>query len=149
MARLKPQFYLVEDRALPAVLRRVLHAKSLIETGQCRTVAEAVSQAGLSRSVFHKYRDAVSPFSNVSSRRIATFHILMENRKGALSAVLDIFSNLGANILTLNQSLPINGRAVLVLTAETHKVEGKLSSLTTAVGACRDVISVEVMAGGK
>ena len=109
MQKREPKFYLVEGGAMPEILLRVLQAKELLETRQSKTVAEAVQEAGLSRSAFYKYRDAVSPFLDVTSRRMITFHILLKNRTGALSAMLGIFSNFGANILTINQSIPVRG----------------------------------------
>ena len=147
MSKSKSKFYLVASSALPDVLRRVLHAKELLETKQCQTVADAVSQAGLSRSAFYKYRDAVSPFYDLSGSRIITFHILLKNRTGALSAVLGIFSNFGANILTINQSIPVSGRAVVTVSAETLHVTAGLDSLLAAVEAYPAVIRIEVMAG--
>jgi len=147
MSKSKSKFYLVASSALPDVLRRVLHAKELLETKQCQTVADAVSQAGLSRSAFYKYRDAVSPFFDLSGNRMVTFHILLRNRPGALSSVLGIFSNFGANILTINQSIPVRGRAVVTITAETHDVKAELDSLLAAVEAFENVVSIDVMAG--
>ena len=147
MEKRDPKFYLVEAHALPDVLLRVLQAKELLETKQCQTVGEAVSQAGLSRSAFYKYRDAVSPFYDVSGSRIITFHILLKNRQGALSAVLGIFSKFGANILTINQSIPVRGRAVVTVSVETRGVTVELDSFLSAVEDYPEVIRIEVMAG--
>ena len=147
MHQTEPKFYLVEAAALPDVLRKVLAAKELLETGSARTVAEAVGQVGLSRSAFYKYRDAVSPFFDASSGRIITFHVLLKNRPGALSAVLGIFSNFGANILTINQSIPVRGRAVVTITAETHDLQVEIDRLLEAVEACPEVINIDLIAG--
>lgn len=147
MGQSEQKFYLVEAAALPEVLHKVLVAKELLETGNAQTVAEAVAQVGLSRSAFYKYRDAISPFFDTSSGRIITFHVLLKNRPGALSAVLGIFSNFGANILTINQSIPARGRAVVTISAETHEVADGLERLLAAVETYPDVIRIEVMAG--
>jgi len=143
----EPKFYLVEGGAMPEILLRVLQAKELLETRQSKTVAEAVQEAGLSRSAFYKYRDAVSPFLDVTSRRMITFHILLKNRTGALSAMLGIFSNFGANILTINQSIPVRGRAVVTITLETQGVTAELDRLLEAVEQYPEVINIDVMAG--
>ena len=147
MDQTEQKFYLVEATALPEVLLKVLEAKELLETGSARTVAEAVGQVGLSRSAFYKYRDAVSPFFDASSGRIITFHVLLKNRRVALSAVLGLFSNFGANILTINQSIPVRGRAVVTISAETREVAAGLDRLLAAVGAYPEVIRIEIMAG--
>ena len=147
MQKREPKFYLVEGGAMPEILLRVLQAKELLETRQSKTVAEAVQEAGLSRSAFYKYRDAVSPFLDVTSRRMITFHILLKNRTGALSAMLGIFSNFGANILTINQSIPVRGRAVVTITLETQGVTAELDRLLEAVEQYPEVINIDVMAG--
>ena len=46
MANAKPKYYLVEATALPEVFVKVTEAKSLLETGEARTVAEAVERVG-------------------------------------------------------------------------------------------------------
>ena len=147
MQQAEQKFYLVEATALPEILHKVLAAKELLETGSAQTVAEAVARVNLSRSAFYKYRDAVSPFFDASAGRIITFHVLLKNRSGALSAVLGIFSNFGANILTINQSIPVRGRAVVTISAETHEVTDGLERLLSAAEAYPDVIRIEVMAG--
>jgi len=147
MKNREPKFYLVEKTSMPEVLLRVLEAKELIETKQCKTVADATRQAGISRSAFYKYRDTVSPFYDATSRRMMTFHILLKNRTGALSNVLGIFSNFGANILTINQSIPVRGRAVVTITAETHDLTVEIDRLLEAVEADPEVIHIDLIAG--
>ena len=44
MANAKPKYYLVEATALPEVFVKVTEAKSLIETGEARTVAELITR---------------------------------------------------------------------------------------------------------
>ena len=147
MSQKEPTFYLVDAAALPEVLQRVVTAKELLETGQASTVAAATARAGLSRSAFYKYRDAVSPFFDASSGRVITFQALLRHRPGVLSAVLAIFSNFGANILTINQSLPTRGRAVVTVSAETHGVKTGVASLLAALEAYPEILRIEVMAG--
>ena len=147
MDKRESHFYLVEGDAMPEVLLRVLHAKELLETKQSKTTAEAVEAAGLSRSAFYKYRDKVSPFLDVTSRRMVTFHILLKNQTGALSAMLGIFSAFGANILTINQSIPVRGRAVITITVETHGITAEFDRLLEAVEQTPNVINIDVMAG--
>ena len=147
MERTDHKHYLVEASALPAVLLRVIRVKELLDTGECATVAEATEQVGLSRSAFYKYRDAVSAFQDSYAGRIITFHALLRDKPGVLSSVLGIFSSFGANILTINQSIPVNGRAVVTISAETHGMTEGINSLLTAVEAESGVIRIEIMAG--
>ena len=40
----KPKYYLVEASVLPEIFAKVIEAKELLETGQVRTVADAVAR---------------------------------------------------------------------------------------------------------
>ena len=47
----KSKYYLVEASVLPEIFVKVIEAKELLETGQVRTVADAVARVDISRSV--------------------------------------------------------------------------------------------------
>lgn len=142
-----PKYYLVAHEALPAVLVGVIRAKELLDSGEAATIAKATRLAGISRSAFYKYRYSVSPFFDTGSSRIITFHILLRNTPGLLSAVLLIFANCGANILTINQSIPVSGRAVVTISAETNGVTSGVEDILGKVGAKSGVISIEAISG--
>lgn len=143
----KAKYYLVASEALPPTLMRVIEAKELLETGQADTVAKATEAVGVSRSAFYKYRDMVSPFLDTGTSRIITFHVLVRNLPGVLSAVLLIFAENGANILTINQSVPVSGKAVVTISAETKNMIESIQVMVDAVGEMSGVISIEIIAG--
>ena len=111
----KPKYYLVEASVLPEIFAKVIEAKELLETGQVRTVADAVARVDISRSAFYKYKDFVSPFQDMSRGHLVTFNLELLDRQGVLSSVLAIFAENGANILTINQSIPTNGCAAVTI----------------------------------
>lgn len=141
------QFYIVDGAMLPEVFRKVTEAKSLLERGEASTVAEAVAQVGISRSAFYKYKGAVSPFRNMKVGRIITYHIVLRDKMGSLSELLTIFTNSGANILTINQSIPINGTAIVAISAEIQDMNQTNEALMSAVRQTPGVIKIEVLAG--
>ena len=143
----KPKYYLVDGDMLPEIFLKVTEAKKLLETGEASTVAEAVSLVGISRSAFYKYKDAVSPFQDMKRGRIITFHTILRDRMGVLSTVLAIFANSGANILTINQSIPTNGCAAVTISAETSDMESSLEDLMGRVAAAAGVVRFEILAG--
>ena len=98
------KFYIVAADALPEVFMRVAEARRMLQVGEADTVGEAACKAGISRSAFYKYKDAVQPFQNMKSGRIITFYTLLKDTPGVLSNILSIFANSGANILTINQT---------------------------------------------
>lgn len=124
-----PNYYIVEADALPEIFRKVVEARRMLDTGEAETVNQAVQLTGISRSAFYKYRDAVRPFQDMLHGRIVTFQIMMKDEPGILSQVLNFFADSGANILTINQGLPINGCAVVTVNAETSGLRGSLQEL--------------------
>lgn len=111
-------FLLISSKALPCVFEKVLRAKQLLASGQARHVREAAGAAGISRSVFYKYRDRVFPFNPDERGKAITFAMNLENVPGLLSTVLNLVADSGANVLTINQTIPINNTANVTLTVE-------------------------------
>ena len=143
----KPKYYLVEAGVLPEVFIKVTEARELLETGEVRTVAEAVERVGISRSAFYKYKDAVQPFNNMKAGHIITFYTMLKDNPGVLSNVLSIFAGSGANILTINQSIPTNGCAAVTIGAETSSLELSLEDLLAHAMEVDGVVRCEILAG--
>ena len=142
-----PKYYLVETEALPEVFIKVTEVKELLETGEARTVAEATERVGLSRSAFYKYKDAVMPFREMRRGSIVTFHALLRDRKGVLSSLLAIFADTGANILTINQSIPTNGTALVTISATTENMPIGTDELITKARKLEGVLRFDALAG--
>ena len=143
----KPKYYLVEASVLPEIFAKVIEAKELLETGQVRTVADAVARVDISRSAFYKYRDAIAPFQNLMAGRIITFQIMLKDKAGILSEILTIFANCGANILTINQSIPTGGRAMVTISAETSNLNCNIEALTQQIAERTGVVKADCVAG--
>ena len=137
----KQKFYLVAADALPEVFLRVAEAKRMLPVG------EAARLVGISRSAFYKYKDAVQPFQNMHAGHIITFYALLKDNPGVLSNYLSIFANSGANILTINQTIPTNGCAGVTISAETGDMSEELDDLMTRAAAAEGVLKFEIMAG--
>ncbi len=146
MAR-KIKYYLVAAEALPEIFIRVAEAKRMMQTGEAETVGAATKLAGISRSAFYKYKDAVQPFNDMKAEHIITFYTLLKDISGTLSNVLAIFAASGANILTINQSIPTNGCAAVTISAETSGMEKTLEQLLADVSGAENVIKFEILAG--
>ena len=148
MAKNEPRkFYLVESSVLPEIFLKVADAKEFLQTGECATVGEAAAKAGISRSAFYKYRDAITPFHDLKQGNILTFHILLRDQPGLLSLVLSVFARCRANILTINQSIPVNGCATITISAETASMTESTQTLMDSLLASQGVLRAEVVAG--
>ena len=143
----KKKYYLVSAEALPEVFIKVAEAKRMLQVGEADTVGEAARLVGISRSAFYKYKDAVQPFQNMRAGHIITFYALLKDIPGVLSNYLSIFANSGANILTINQTIPTNGCAGVSISAETSDMVEGLEELMARASSAEGVLKFEIMAG--
>ena len=141
-----PKYYIIESSALPEVFLKVAEAKRLLDTGEASTVNDATRQSGISRSAFYKYRDSILPFQNLMAGRIITFQLTLHDETGNLSSLLTIFAQWGANILTINQTIPTNGCAGVTVTAETSEMHESLEEMMTEITAAEGVLKFEILA---
>ena len=141
------KYFIVEADAMPEIFRKVAEAKRLLETGEERTVNRAVQAVNISRSAFYKYKDAVRPFHDMLHGRIVTFQVLLRDEPGILSGVLNVLSGTGMNILTINQNIPVNGCAVVTMTAETSALGGSLEDVVDRAAQSPGVLKCEILAG--
>ena len=141
------KYLLVSVEALPEVFLKVVEAKRLLETGEANTVGEAARLVGISRSAFYKYKDAVHPFQNMKAGHIITFYALLKDNPGILSHFLRSFADSGANILTINQTIPTNGCASVTVSADTGDMTIGLEQLVENLGMVSGVLKFEILAG--
>ena len=141
------KYYLVAAEALPEIFIKVAEAKRMMQSGEVDTVGAATKMVGISRSAFYKYKDSVQPFNDMKSEHIITFYAMLKDTTGVLSRVLSVFAASGANILTINQSIPTNGCAALTISAETSDMEESLEQLLGQVANLEGVVKFEILAG--
>ena len=141
------KYYIVSTEALPEVFIKVAEARRMLQVGEAATVGEAARMVGISRSAFYKYKDFVSPFQDMSRGHLVTFNLELLDRQGVLSSVLAIFAENGANILTINQSIPTSGVAPVTITAATENMQTTMEAFMAALKAAEGIIRVHLMAG--
>ena len=141
------KYYIVAEDALPDIFLKVAEAKRMLQVGEATTVGEAARLTGISRSAFYKYKDAVQPFQNMKAGHIITFYALLKDNPGILSHYLSVFSNSGANILTINQTIPTNGCAGVTISAETSEMSEGLDEMVERIGSDESVLKFEILAG--
>lgn len=142
-----PKYYIVDANALPDVFLKVAKAKWLLDTGEVSTVNEAAKATGISRSAFYKYRDSILPFRNLLDGRILTFQLILRDVTGLLSSILSIFAQFGANILTINQTIPTNGVASVTISAETGAMKQEVEALLQCLARMDGVQKADILAG--
>ena len=123
------KYFVVKQKAIPEVLLKVVEAKRLLESEKVLTIQEAVDAVGISRSSFYKYKDDIFPFHDNSQGTTITLTFQMDDEPGILSDVLKIIAEYRANILTIHQSIPINGIASLTLSIQVLQTTGDISRM--------------------
>ena len=134
MAQGVPEYYLVDKKVLPEVFVKVMEVKQRLNTGESISVNEAVRKTGLSRSAYYKYKDSVLPFYEATSGKKVTLLIAVENFQGILSSIIQIIADSRANILTINQNIPINGLADISISIETASMFGSVDDVMNDIG---------------
>ena len=139
-------YYVVKKGALPEVLLKVVEANRLIDTQKAASVQEAVDMVGISRSSYYKYKDDIFPFHDSAQGTTLTLSCQMNDEPGLLSDVLKVVAEFKANILTIHQSIPINGIASLSLSIQILAATGDVSEMIQAMEKKNGVHSVKVLA---
>ncbi|MFK2824515.1 ACT domain-containing protein [Bacillus sp. B190/17] len=142
------KFYLVREDVLPEAMKKTLEAKELIDRHRVDSVWEAVKAVDLSRSAYYKYRDTVFPFHKVVNERIITLFFHLEDRSGTLSELLGLVAKYDGNILTIHQTIPIQGRANVTLSLNVSNMTIDLDELLADLEKLEFVDTVEVLGSG-
>lgn len=140
------KYFVVKQRAIPEVLLKVVEAKRLLESEKVLTIQEAVDAVGISRSSFYKYKDDIFPFHDNSQGTTITLTFQMDDEPGILSDVLKIIAEYRANILTIHQSIPINGIASLTLSIQVLQTTGDISRMIEQLEGQTSVHHVKILA---
>jgi chorismate mutase len=148
MERYGERFYLVKEELLSEAMTKTLEAKELLESGKVSTVNQAVQTVDLSRSAFYKYRDGIFPFETMVKEKIVSISIHLEDRSGSLSSLLAILAELGCNILTIHQTIPLQGRANVTLSIETASAKEDINGILKALKKLEHVKQVNIIGSG-
>ncbi|MFM1652378.1 ACT domain-containing protein [Brevibacillus sp. B_LB10_24] len=123
MSKREEKFYLIRADILPESIAKTIEVKKLLDSGEADTVNEAVERVGLSRSAFYKYKDGIFPFNALMSEQIMTIHLTLDDRSGVLSKVLQCVAENGGSILTINQTIPLQGIASVSMSVDMAKLK--------------------------
>lgn len=142
------QYYLIHEALLPEAALKTIQVKKLLAQGEVQTVHEAVDRVGLSRSAYYKYRDGIFSFDKLERGRIVTISMNLQHRSGMLSQVLALVAEHAGNVLTINQTIPLQGMANVVLSVETSAMQSHVSHLLTALNALAGVNRAQIIGQG-
>ena len=142
----KDHYFVLKEKAVPEVLLKVVEAKRMLDSGKLTSVQEATERVGISRSSFYKYKDDIFPFHETTKGKTITMVIQLEDEPGLLSVVLKIIAEFHANILTIHQSIPINGIASLTLSADVLPQTGDVDEMVERIEEQKGIHYVKILA---
>ena len=142
----KSEYYVVKQKAVPEVLLKVVEAKKLLESGKAATIQDAVEKVDISWSSFYKYKDDIFPFHDNTQGTTITLSLSIDDEPGLLSDLLKVIADFGANILTIHQSIPINGVASLSISVQVLSTTSDVSRMLEAMEEEKGVRNVKILA---
>ena len=142
----KTSYFVLKEKAVPDVLLRVVEAKRLLESEKVASVQEAAERVGISRSSFYKYKDDIFPFHETTKGKTITMVIQMDDEPGLLSVVLRTVAESHANILTIHQSIPVNGIASLTLSVDVLPETGDIAAMTRTMEEHEGIHYLKILA---
>ena len=129
----KTNYFVLKEKAVPEVLLKVVEAKRLFDSGKVASVQDATDAVGISRSSFYKYKDDIFPFYDNQKGKTITLVIQLDDEPGLLSNILRAIDKFKCNILTIHQSVPINGIATLTLSIDVFQAAEQVDELIAAI----------------
>ena len=142
----KTKYFVLKQKAVPEVLLKVVEAKRLLDSGKAVSVQEAAENVGISRSSFYKYKDDIFPFHDNAKGKTITMVIQLDDEPGLLSVVLRIVADYHANILTIHQSIPVNGIASLTLSVDVLNGTGDISQMVDTIEQQQGIHYLKILA---
>jgi len=87
-----------------------------------------------------------SPFYDNTKGKTITLVVQMDDEQGLLSDLLHVVAVYRANILTIHQSIPVNGVATLTLSVEVRENTGNVSSMIEELEVLEGIHYVKILA---
>ena len=138
------KYYLVDSSILPEVYTKVIKAKNLLLSQEAKSVSEAVKIAGISRSAYYKYKDCIFEY-NAQGEETATLNARLEDNAGVLSSVMSELYLFGANILSVNQSNPVNSVANVSITVRLPESGANGDAIIEKISSLKGVKSASII----
>ena len=142
----KTSFFVLKEKAVPEVLLKVVEAKRLLDSGKMTSVQDATEAVGISRSSFYKYKDDIFPFHENEKGKTVTMVIQLADEPGMLSLVLKTIADFHANVLTIHQSIPVNGIASLSLSIDVFPATGDVEVMKDSIESIQGIHYAKILA---
>ena len=140
----KVKYMLVDMSILPEIYAKVVEANGYLQSGEATSASQAAKMAGISRSAYYKYKDKIFEYNEQGDDVTAINAKLIDNA-GVLSSVMNELYLAGANILAVNQSIPVNNIADVSITVRLSQTDVSTEDLISKIKNIGGVKSAEIV----
>lgn len=137
----------VNSAVLPEIILKVLEAKRIKARGDVKSSADACRKVGISRSAYYKYKDSVFAYEEKLTNKIVSLYLVLKDEKGALSSILTNLYEMGANILTVNQNIPIDSVATVTISVKLESDTLNTAYIKNELSKPSCVVDVKIISG--
>lgn len=141
------KYIVVDTSVLPEIFGKVLEVKSMIANKSASSLSAACKAKGISRSAFYKYKECVFAYDEKMTQRIYNLSVTLLDEAGVLSNLLTVLYGMDANILTVNQNIPIDGVAQVTLSLKMGDTQTDPKTVTAALKEVEGVVEVRLLSG--
>ena len=145
---MKEKYLIVNKKILPDYFEKVVEARNLLTEGKVKGISDAAKIVGISRSTYYKYKDSVFLPSDNNIGKKALISMMLEDKSGALSEILNLLSSCECNIITINQNIPINGVASVVISLDVSKATTHIEDILDKLESSKYILSSRLVALG-
>ena len=140
----KVKYLLVDMSILPEIYAKVVEANGYLQSGEATSASQAAKMAGISRSAYYKYKDKIFEYNEQGDDVTAINAKLIDNA-GVLSSVMNELYLAGANILSVNQSIPVINIADVSITVRLSQTDVSTEDLISKIKNIGGVKSAEIV----
>ncbi len=141
------QLIVVDASVLPEVITKVLEVKKLLAGKEEKSSAAACKRVGISRSAYYKYKNCVYSYEDRITQRIINLQAVLRDEAGVLSSVLSALYDADANVLTVNQNIPIDSVASVTFSVRLNGEVRSPHQLEAVLREVQGVVDVKILSG--
>ncbi len=141
------QLVVVDSDVLPEIYLKVLKAKRMIARGDAKSSVEACKSIGISRSAYYKYKDSIFFYEEKLTNKIISLYAVLKDEPGVLSSILSAIYELDANILTVNQNIPIDSVATVTISIRFKNEAIGSKDIKTRLSEINGVVDIKLISG--
>lgn len=142
----KNKYFVVDTSVLPEIFLKVAEANKYLDENPKANVSEAINYVGISRSAYYKYCNSIFTFTDLEHGKRVTLLVAVHNKVGVLGKIVTTIAKFNGNMLTINQELPMNGRALTTMTIDIQTLDGTFDEMIEKLKRLKDVISIDLIA---